>query len=65
MKNIIYVLFVSAIIFFSCTTVSVNEPINFDGSVGGWNGDSVYNTSPDSVRDATHEDSIRLGIIKE
>lgn len=34
------------------------------GSVDGWNQtDSTHTTKPDSVRDMTHADSVRFGLI--
>lgn len=51
--------------FMACTTPALptsDEGQELHGSIADWpESDTTYHTKPDSVRDMTHEDSIRFG----
>ena len=62
MKNI---LLIFLIILSGCTNFTEPEPKSYTATVDEWGKTDTATTHADSVRDATHQDSIRFGIIKE
>lgn len=54
---------ISLLGLFSCTPICDTSEKEIEATVEDWPEDSVYTTHPDSVRDATHADSVRFGLI--
>lgn len=66
-STIIAILTVCLLSISACTPVlpiSEEEEQEFHGTIEDWPDNGTVTTPTDSVRPATHQDSIRLGIIK-
>lgn len=64
MKYILCLFLISLIGLISCThTFPSDDTKTYEKNVQDWNDGGSYTTHPDSVRNATHEDSIRFGLI--
>lgn len=62
MKNI---LLLFLIILSGCAKLTEPEQKSYTATIDEWGKTDTATTHTDSVREATHQDSIRFGIIKE
>lgn len=63
-RNLLFPCIVLIFVFIGCTQILPieDEKQEIYGSIDDWDkNDSTHTTKPDSIRDMTHEDSVRFG----